>query len=97
MTSTARLYRAGVWVGAALLMITVEGASTARAAEALRTATDRTALALPVAQTLPLSKARRARHVRLRAMRLASLHRPTCGWSARPCERPFALLLGIGF
>jgi hypothetical protein len=44
------------------------------------------------------SKARQVRYVRSQPTRVAALARPGCSWyNWSGCERPFVLMLGIGF
>jgi hypothetical protein len=44
------------------------------------------------------SKAKHVRHVRSPPTRVASLTRSGCGWYGwSACERPFILMVGIGF
>jgi hypothetical protein len=44
------------------------------------------------------SKARQVRYVRSQPTRVAALARPGCSWySWSGCDRPFVLMLGIGF
>jgi len=44
------------------------------------------------------SRARHVRYIRSQPTRVASLARPGCGWYGwSACERPFVLMVGIGF
>jgi hypothetical protein len=46
----------------------------------------------------PQAKSRKhVRHLRVQPARVASLARPACGWSTSSCDRPYPLMLGIGF
>ncbi|MFO1110985.1 MAG: hypothetical protein U1E61_17545 [Bradyrhizobium sp.] len=96
MTVTMRKSGIVLSIGAAVAVIAAACAAPAAAydAEPVATSAASTAMAwVPPGKSQP----KRVRHVRAAPARVASLARPGCGWSTSLCDRPFVLMIGIGF
>ena len=102
MTGKCRFPRTVLCLGAAVAMMITLGGQPA-------VASDEPSSAVTVEKTVPStssamawarSKARQVRYVRSQVRsqptRIAALTRPSCSWWSA-CDRPFVLMLGIGF
>ncbi len=100
MTGKCRFPRAVLCLGVALAMMTALGGQPAAASDEPSSvvAVEKVAPSTSSAMAWARSKARQVRYVRSQPTRVAALARPGCSWySWSGCDRPFVLMLGIGF
>lgn len=100
MTSRYRISRTVLGLAAAMAMTIALGGQPAAASDepSSTAAIEKTAPSTSSAMAWARSKARQVRYVRSQRTRIAALARPSCSWySWSGCERPFVLMLGIGF
>ena len=99
MTKAKHIFRKAVLsTGAAVAFMVAAGALPALGLDAPSSLNERTELSWSSEAMAWAPQARSRRHARtFRAQpaRVASLARPACGWAA--CDRPYPLMLGIGF
>jgi hypothetical protein len=81
------------------MMFALGGQPAAASDELVSVATsERIAPSTSSAMAWAKSKVRQVRYVRSQPTRVAALARPSCHWySWSGCDRPFVLMLGIGF
>lgn len=99
MTGKCRFPRTILCLGAAVAMMIALGGQPATASdEPSSAAIEKVQPSTSSAMAWARSKARQVRYVRSQPTRVAALARPGCHWySWSGCERPFVLMLGIGF
>ena len=100
MTGKCRFPRTILCLGAAVAMMIAVGGQPAAASDepASVAAIAKIQPSTSAAMAWARSKARQVRYVRSQPTRVAALARPGCHWySWSGCERPFVLMLGIGF
>ena len=100
MTGKCRFPRSVLCLGAAVaIMIALGGPPAVASDEPVSVAaSERIAPSTSSAMAWAKSKVRQVRYVRSQPTRVAALARPSCHWySWSGCDRPFVLMLGIGF